>query len=275
MVSASRDVSEVSPSRSGQTSDHSTATRRAATTATGLALPCYQSDAGVHPPLDHAGYRSTALRHPRQPLTLLPQRLTEVTGPLLGHTRVGTLDHDLTRQHAGEPVGQRIIVHGRVLEGDGRPVPHTLIEAWQANAGGRYRHAADTWPAPVDPNFTGAGRALTDAQGRYEFVTIKPGAYPWRNHANAWRPAHIHFSLFGRAFTQRLVTQMYFPDDPLFDQDPIFHSVRDPRARQRMVSRYDHSRTTPEWALAFEFNIVVRGSAATPFEPQDEEDDDA
>ena len=241
--------------------------------AAGLALPRYESDAGVHPAPDSPGYRSTALRFPHEPLVVLPQRLTEVTGPLLGHSRVGALDHDLTRQHAGEPIGQRILVHGRVLEGDGRPVPHTLVEAWQANASGRYRHAADTWPAPVDPNFTGAGRVVTDAEGRYEFVTIKPGAYPWRNHDNAWRPAHIHLSLFGRAFTQRLVTQMYFPDDPLFGQDPIFQSVRDPAARQRMVSRYDHDRTTPEWALAFAFDIVLRGTAATPFEPEEDDDE--
>jgi protocatechuate 3,4-dioxygenase, beta subunit len=238
-----------------------------------LVLPRYRlTPPDTHPPLDFPGYRSTALRHPKQPLVALPQRLTEITGPLLGDGRVGELDHDLTRQCEGEPLGQRIIVHGRVLEADGRPVPSTLVEVWQANASGRYHHAVDTWPAPVDPNFTGVGRTLTDADGRYEFVTIKPGAYPWRNHDNAWRPAHIHFSLFGRAFTQRLITQMYFPDDPLFWQDPIFNSVGDPKARQRMISSYDHTRTAPEWALAFHFDIVLRGGEATPFE--DEEDDD-
>ncbi|MBM7784181.1 protocatechuate 3,4-dioxygenase subunit beta [Tenggerimyces flavus] len=237
----------------------------------GLILPHYKADPpDAHPPLDSPGYRSTSLRHPKQPLVALPQRLTEITGPLLGDGRIGEPDHDLTRQCAAEPIGQRIIVHGRVVDSTGRPVPSTLLEIWQANASGRYHHAIDTWPAPVDPNFTGVGRTLTDAEGRYEFVTIKPGAYPWRNHDNAWRPAHIHFSLFGRAFTQRLITQMYFPDDPLFSQDPIFNSVRDPKARQRMVSSYDHARTSPEWALAFRFDLVLRG--ATPFEEDDDDD---
>ena len=232
-----------------------------------LHLPKYRHDEpGDHPPLDSPGYRSTALRHPTRPLVALPHRLTEVTGPLLGEDRVGETDHDLTRQHADEPAGQRIIVTGRVLDGDGRPVPRTLVEVWQANAAGRYRHAVDNWPAPLDPNFDGVGRALTDADGRYRFVTVKPGAYPWKNHDNAWRPAHIHFSLFGRAFTQRLVTQMYFPDDPLFGQDPIFNAVRDPAARARMVSAYDHSVTEPEWALGFTFDLVLRGRDGTPFE---------
>ncbi|WP_034274759.1 protocatechuate 3,4-dioxygenase subunit beta [Haloechinothrix halophila] len=225
----------------------------------------YRRDTDSHPPLDSPGYRSTALRHPTQPLTLLPHRLTEVTGPLLGPGRVGELDHDLTRQHADEPIGQRIIVYGRVLDGDGRPIPDSLIEIWQANAGGRYRHTGDRWPSPLDPNFDGLGRTLTDADGRYEFVTIKPGAYPWRNHDNAWRPAHIHFSLFGRSFTQRLVTQMYFPDDPLFGQDPVFNSVPE-HARSRLIARFDLDRTQPEWALAFEFDIVLRGRDATPLE---------
>ncbi|MGH3345279.1 MAG: protocatechuate 3,4-dioxygenase subunit beta [Carbonactinosporaceae bacterium] len=226
---------------------------------------------GVHPPLLWPDYRSTLARAPRRPLLVLPERLTEVTGPLLGEGRVGERDHDLTRQHDGEPLGQRIIVHGRVLETDGRPVPGTLVELWQANAAGRYRHAVDNWPAPIDPNFTGAGRTLTDAEGYYRFVTVRPGAYPWKNHDNAWRPAHIHFSLFGRAFTQRLVTQMYFPGDPLFFQDPIFNSVRDEKARSRMVATFDYPNTEPEWALAFGYDIVLRGRDATPFE---EEDDD-
>jgi len=239
-----------------------------------LTLPRYPRVDGVHPPLDSPDYRATELRHPRQPLVLLPQRLTEVTGPLLGEERVGPLDNDLTRQHLAEPLGQRIIVHGRVLEADGRPVRHTLVEIWQANAAGRYRHAVDSWPAPLDPNFTGVGRAVTDDDGRYEFVTIKPGAYPWKNHDNAWRPAHIHFSLFGRAFTQRLVTQMYFPDDPLFFQDPIYNSVRDEKARARMVSSYDHTATRPEWALGFQFDIVLRGAEASFFETEDDDDDE-
>jgi protocatechuate 3,4-dioxygenase, beta subunit len=220
------------------------------------------------PPLDHPDYRSTALRHPKRPLQPLVPTLTELTGPVLGHDRVGELDHDLTRQHAGEPLGERIIVHGRVMEQDGRPVPETLIELWQANAAGRYRHVIDRHDAPLDPNFTGVGRTLTDRDGRFRFVTIRPGAYPWGNHPNAWRPAHIHFSLFGRAFTQRLVTQMYFAGDPLFDQDPIFNSVRDERARERMIAAFDLGATVPDWALAYRFDIVLRGRAATPFEDE-------
>ena len=226
----------------------------------------FRDDADVHPPLDYAGYRSTALRHPKEPLTALPHRLTEVTGPVFGDGRVGELDHDLTRQHAGEPIGQRIIVHGHVREDDGRPVPGTLVEVWQANAGGRYRHHVDQWPSPLDPNFTGCGRTITDADGYFRFITIKPGAYPWRNHPNAWRPAHIHFSLFGRAFTQRLVTQMYFPEDPLFFQDPIYNSVRDERAARRMISAFDYAATEDHWALAFRWDIVLRGEEATPME---------
>jgi protocatechuate 3,4-dioxygenase, beta subunit len=208
-------------------------------------LPSYPRPVGLHPPLDSPGYRSTALRAPHQPPLLLPQRLTEITGPLLGEGRVAPADADLTTQHAGEPIGERIIVTGRVLDGDGRPIPDTLIEVWQANAAGRYHHAVDNHPAPLDPNFTGVGRCLTDADGRYRFVTIKPGPYPWKNHPNAWRPAHIHFSMFGRAFTQRLVTQMYFPGDPLFEYDPIFNSIRDAKARERLISRFDLSLTEP------------------------------
>jgi protocatechuate 3,4-dioxygenase beta subunit len=241
-------------------------------TANDLILPHYPPVSAVHPPLDSPGYRSTALRHPTEPLVLLRQRLTEVTGPLLGEDRVSDFDHDLTRQHGDEPQGQRIIVQGRVSDEGGRPVRNTLVEIWQANAAGRYRHVVDNWPAPLDPNFTGVGRCLTDDEGRYRFVTIRPGAYPWRNHDNAWRPAHIHFSLFGRAFTQRLVTQMYFPDDPLFFQDPIFNSVPDERARQRMIASYDHDTTTPEWALGFGFDIVLRGPEASVFEDEEDEE---
>jgi protocatechuate 3,4-dioxygenase, beta subunit len=235
----------------------------------GFNLPSYERPAGVHPPLDFPGYRSTALRAPRQPLVLLPHRLTEVTGPLLGAERVTPADADLTTQHEAEPLGQRIIVTGRVLDSGGRPVPDTLIEVWQANAAGRYAHVVDQHPAPLDPNFTGVGRCVTDSQGRYRFVTIKPGAYPWRNHPNAWRPAHIHFSLFGQAFTQRLVTQMYFEGDPLFPHDPIFNSIPDPKARERLVARFDLDLTEPEWALGFEWDIVLRGQHATAFERRD------
>lgn len=233
---------------------------------TSLALPGYQRDpGGVHPPLDSPAYRSSILRAPKRPLVRLPHTLTEVTGPLLGEGRVSDRDADLTSQHDGEPLGERIIVHGQVLDGGGRPVPGTLIEVWQANAAGRYAHSEDRHPAPLDPNFAGVGRCLSDEQGRYRLVTIKPGAYPWRNHGNAWRPAHIHFSLLGRAFTQRLVTQMYFPGDPLFFQDPIFNSVPE-GARSRLVSSFDLSATVPEWALAFRFDIVLRGRDATPME---------
>jgi protocatechuate 3,4-dioxygenase, beta subunit len=227
---------------------------------------------GSQPDNDTPAYRSTALRHPSRPLRLLPQRMTELTGPLFGAERVQPGDADLTRRSGGEAVGQRIIVHGRVLDAHGRPVPDTLLEVWQANAGGRYRHPVDQWAAPLDPHFDGLGRCATDADGRYSFTTVKPGAYPWKNHHNAWRPAHIHFSLFGRAFTQRLVTQMYFPDDPLFDRDPIFNSVPDEQARARMVSAYDHHATTEHWALGFRFDIVLRGREATPFESEPDDD---
>jgi protocatechuate 3,4-dioxygenase, beta subunit len=237
----------------------------------GLVVPAYPPEApGTHPPLDYPDYRSTRLRFPRRPLVALPQRLGEVTGPLLGEGRVGERDHDLTVQHAGEPLGERIVVEGRVLDGAGRPVGGTLVEVWQANAGGRYRHDGDQHPAPLDPNFSGAGRCVTDAEGRFRFVTVKPGAYPWGNHHNAWRPAHIHFSVFGRAFVQRLITQMYFPGDPLFAFDPILSSV--PQAvRERLVSRLDMGLTTPEWALGYRWDIVLRGREATPLE--DGEDD--
>jgi protocatechuate 3,4-dioxygenase, beta subunit len=231
------------------------------------ALPGYRrDDAEVHPPHRFDAYVSTRVRAPGRPLLPLPHTLTEVTGPVYGDDAVAPTDNDLTRGHDGEPIGERIVVHGRLLDGDGQPVRRSLVEVWQANAAGRYRHAVDRHPAPLDPNFTGAGRCLTDDQGRYEFVTIKPGAYPWGNHHNAWRPAHIHVSLFGPAFATRLVTQMYFPGDPLFDQDPIFQSVRDPRDRERLICAFDLERTEPEWALAYRFDIVLRGREATPFE---------
>lgn len=220
----------------------------------------------VHPDPNSPGYRATEFRHPKQPLIIIPQTLTELTAPVYGHDAIAPTDHDLTVQHAAAPIGQRIVIAGRVLDEDDRPVPHTLIEIWQANAAGRYAHKVDNWKAPLDPNFTGAGRALTDADGYYTFTTIRPGAYPWRNHDNAWRPAHIHFSLFGQAFATRLVTQMYFPGDPLLLLDPIFNSVPDARARERMVSALDLSLTTPEWALGYRFDLVLRGRDATPME---------
>src|SRR5712691_3090412 len=208
------------------------------------------------PPYDFPDYRSTRLRAPKKQLVVLPHTLSELTGPVFGDDAVGELDSDLTRRHAGEPLGERIVVTGRVLDGDGRPVRKTLVEIWQANAAGRYAHQADRHPAPLDPNFTGTGRCLTDGEGRYRFVTIKPGAYPWRNHDNAWRPAHIHFSLFGPSFLSRLVTQMYFPNDPLFPFDPMFQSIRDERARERLISTFSLELTQPEWALAYTFDIV-------------------
>jgi protocatechuate 3,4-dioxygenase, beta subunit len=233
--------------------------------------PSYERPApGTHPPLATPEYRSTLLRAPRRAPITLPHGLTEITGPLLGAERVTPADADLTTRHAGEPLGERIIVTGRVLDSGGRPVPGTLIEIWQANAAGRYAHRVDDHPAPLDPNFDGAGRCMTDSLGRYRFVTIKPGAYPWQNHLNAWRPQHIHFSLFGRAFTQRLITQMYFPGDPLFAQDPIFNSVPDPKARERMICAFDLALTEPEWALGYRFDIVLRGPQASVFEAEGE-----
>jgi protocatechuate 3,4-dioxygenase beta subunit len=221
---------------------------------------------GTHPPLHYPPYRSTRLRHPKQPLVYLPHTITEVTGPQLGPELVSENDHDLTAQHDGMPIGERIVVFGRVLDTDGKPLRGTLIEIWQANSAGRYRHRWDRWPAPLDPNFSGAGRCLTDEEGRYSFTTIKPGPYPWANHDNAWRPAHIHFSLLGRAFAQRLVTQMYFPSDPLFDYDPIFNSVRDGTVRERMIASFSIDETVPNWAAAYQFDIYLRGPAATPLE---------
>lgn len=226
---------------------------------------------GVDPPNDYPDYVGTRLRAPKQPLVLLPHTLSELTGPVYGDGALGELDHDLTRQHPGEPLGERIIVAGRLLGSDGRPLRDQLVEVWQANAAGRYDHSVDTHDAPLDPNFSGAGRCVTDGDGRYRFTTIMPGHYPWPNHPNAWRPAHIHLSLFGRAFTERLVTQMYFPGDPLFPLDPIFNSIRDERARQRLVSTFDIELTEPDRALGFTFDIVLGGRESTPFEePHDD-----
>jgi protocatechuate 3,4-dioxygenase, beta subunit len=214
--------------------------------------------------VDYPGYRSTRWRAPDRPLVTSPEELHSLGGPVFGEDVIQESDGDLTRQHEGDPLGERILVHGRVLDEDGRPIRRALVEVWQANAAGRYRHDVDQHPAPLDPNFSGAGRCLTDDKGRYGFVSVKPGAYPWANHDNAWRPAHIHFSIFGRLFTQRLVTQMYFPGDPLFEYDPIFNSVRDPRSRALLVARFDLATTEPSWALAYEWDIVLgRGGAGT------------
>lgn len=219
------------------------------------------------PPLLHVPYQSTILRAPQRPLIQLPRHFSNLAQPVYGHLPIGEGDSDLTRHGAsGEPLGERIVVSGRVLDESGRPLPHTLVEIWQANAAGRYIHFKDQHPAPLDPNFIGAGRCETDAEGRYRFTTVKPGAYPWRNHPNAWRPAHIHFSIFGTSFLSRLVTQMYFPNDPLFPYDPILHGIHDERARQRLVSEFDLNLTMPEWALGYRFDVIVRGPDSTPFE---------
>jgi protocatechuate 3,4-dioxygenase, beta subunit len=220
----------------------------------------------LDPPYLFPDYASTVLRSPQKALVVPPPGLTELTGPVFGSGDVRDSDADLTVHGSGEAIGERIIVQGTVTDALGKPVRSSLVEVWQANAAGRYVHALDQHPAPLDPNFVGAGRCLTDDEGRYRFTTIKPGPYPWKNHRNAWRPAHIHFSLFGRAFTQRLVTQMYFPGDPLFYQDPIFNGVRDERARKRMISSYDHGTTSPEWATGYRFDIVLGGPDATPLE---------
>lgn len=211
-------------------------------------------------------YKSSIKRAPNKPLIPMRHTLSELTGPVYGHETVRDGDNDLTTQHTGEPLGERIIVHGHVRDEDGRGVPNSLVEIWQANACGRYVHVRDQHPAPLDPNFTGAGRTVSDTSGYYRFVTIKPGAYPWGNHHNAWRPAHIHLSVFGHSFITRLVTQMYFPGDPLFPFDPIFNSVPDEQARMRMVSSFDLENTKPEWALCYRFDIVLRGKNATPME---------
>lgn len=220
-----------------------------------------------HPAYIVPEYKSTPLRGPTKPLVALPQSLSEITGPVYGHDAIGPLDHDLTRNAAknGEPLGERIIVSGRVMDEDGRPIPDTLVEVWQANAAGRYIHDVDQHDAPLDPNFLGSGRCLTDSDGIYRFITVKPGAYPWGNHENAWRPNHIHFSLFGPSFATRLVTQMYFPGDPLLDIDPIFQSSP-PDARDRLVAKFSLALTKPEWALGYEFDLVLRGRDATPME---------
>jgi len=225
------------------------------------------NDVDYEPPYLHPDYRSTELRAPKhEPVVLPDEWFHNVPGPVFGRIPVRDEDADLTRQHRGEPLGERIIITGRVLDSDAQPVRKTLVEVWQANAAGRYVDSADDHAAPLDPNFTGAGRALTDQDGFYRFVTVKPGAYPWRNHLNAWRPAHVHFSLFGPSLASRLVTQMYFPGDPLIPLDPILSSIPDPRGRELLIARLDLDTTVPEWALGYRWDIVLRGSRATPTE---------
>lgn len=225
----------------------------------------------TEPRRDYPPYRSSLLRHPTKALQQADPEGVELWSPCFGEREVAAVEADLTVQHDGEPIGERTIMAGRVLDGDGRPVRRQLIEIWQANAGGRYVHERDQHPAPLDPHFTGMGRCLTDDDGHYSFTTIKPGPYPWRNHRNAWRPSHVHFSVFGTDFTQRLVTQVYFPGDPLLALDPIYQSVVDPAARERLVATYDHGLTLPEWATGYRWDIVLTGSRRTPLAPDTEE----
>ncbi|GAB3135799.1 protocatechuate 3,4-dioxygenase subunit beta [Marisediminicola antarctica] len=222
----------------------------------------------LQPRLDYPAYRSTGLRHPTHELMRADPEEIERVSPTFGHSDVNVLESDLTIQHAGEPIGERITVSGRVLDGEGRPVRGQLIEVWQANSAGRYVHKRDQHPAPLDPNFSGVGRAITGDDGGYRFTTIRPGPYPWLNHVNAWRPAHIHFSLFGTAFTQRLITQMYFPGDPLFALDPIYQSITDPAARARLLGHYTHDDSVPEFSLGYRWDIVLTGPRATWMEAE-------
>ena len=221
---------------------------------------------GEQPSYLYPAYVSTRKRAPQRPLIWLPHTLSEVTGPVFGHSDIGENENDMTGHHPGEPLGERIIVTGRVLDENRRAVPGALLEVWQANAAGRYRHRSDQHDAPLDPNFTGFARILTDHEGRYRLTTVKPGAYPWLNHYNAWRPAHIHFSIFGAGLLTRLVTQMYFPGDPLLAYDPIFNSIPDEPCRNRLISNFDWEITTPGHALGYRFDIILRGRECTPME---------
>jgi len=259
-------MARISTAAARRSSGSSSGTTRNGQEPSLIIHPYHRHSPRSQPPYLYPPYRVTPPRSPRKALIVLPHTLSEITGPVYGHGDITETDNDLTRQHAGEPLGERITVSGRVLDDNGRPVPNTLIEIWQCNAAGRYTHRIDQHPAPLDPNFSGAGRTLTDAHGNYLFTTIKPGPYPWNNHPNAWRPAHIHFSLFGTAFATRLVTQMYFPGDPLFPFDPILNSVPDEKARRRLISRFEMDLTKPGWSLGFRFDIVLRGREETPFE---------
>lgn len=228
----------------------------------------YQRDRNWHPPAYAAGYKTSVARSPQYPLISLENTVGEITGPTFGHHDIGPLDHDLIKNYAqtGDPIGERIIVHGRVLDENGRPVPNTLVEVWQANAGGRYRHKKDMYLAPIDENFGGCGRTLTDEDGYYFFRTVKPGAYPWRNYVNSWRPAHIHLSVFGSGFAQRLITQLYFEGDPLIQHCPIVQTIPDPDAVEQLIARLDLNATIPLDTIAYKFDIVLRGRRSTLFE---------
>lgn len=234
--------------------------------------PLSPRDRKWHPPALAPAYKTSVSRSPRMPLMSLEQTASELTGPTFGHGNIGALDHDLIRNYAktGDPIGERIIIHGRVLDEDGRAVPNTLVEIWQANSGGRYRHVNDSYLAALDPNFGGCGRTLTDAEGAFRFHTIKPGAYPWPNGPNSWRPAHIHFSVFGTAFAQRLITQMYFEGDPLIPLCPILQAVPDARARALLVAPLDMETTVPFDSVAYRFDIVLRGPRSVAFENRPE-----
>ncbi|MEH6786715.1 MAG: protocatechuate 3,4-dioxygenase subunit beta [Paracoccus sp. (in: a-proteobacteria)] len=228
----------------------------------------HQRDRSLHPPALTPNYKTSVARSPRWPMISLENTISEITGPRFGHADIDPIDNDLIRNYAktGDPVGERIIVHGRVLDENARPVPNTLVEIWQANAGGRYRHKKDTYLAPIDPNFGGCGRTLSDENGRYAFRTIKPGAYPWRNRVNNWRPAHIHVSVFGSGFLQRLITQLYFEGDPLIAHCPIVHAIPDRDAVQQLTAKLDLNATIPLDSIAYKFDIVLRGRRSTLFE---------
>jgi protocatechuate 3,4-dioxygenase beta subunit len=219
---------------------------------------------GEQPPLLYPAYGSTVKRAPKHAPLPIDHTLSEITGPVFDSGWAGPDNADLTRQHKGAPIGSRMIVAGRVLDEEGRAVAGTLVELWQANAAGRYVHEMDQHDAPLDPNFTGAGQFVTSDKGEFRFISVVPGAYPWRNTENAWRAQHLHFSVFGPAFATRIITQMFFPGDPLLEYDPIFHSIADDAARQRLVARYEPSLSVAEWALGYRFDIVLRGRAATP-----------
>ena len=223
------------------------------------------------PLLDYPPYRSSRLRRPTKELHQVDPEQIELHAPVFGPQDVDPLEADLTIQRGGVPIGERMIVTGRITDGEGRAVRNQLVEVWQANAAGRYIHQRDQHPAPTDPNFIGAGRCLTDGDGAYQFTTIKPGPYPWKNHRNAWRPAHIHFSLFGTNFTQRLITQMYFPGDPLVGLDPIYQSITEQAVRDRLVASYDHDLTEPEWCTGYRWDIVLTGGGRTRTETEDDE----
>ncbi len=228
----------------------------------------YMRDRLHHPPAKSENYKTSVTRSPQYALLSLENSLSEITGPVFSHSDIDPLDNDLLKNysHGGDPIGERIIVHGRVLDENARPVPNTLVEIWQANAGGRYRHKKDTYLAPIDPNFGGCGRTITDADGYYYFRTVKPGAYPWRNWVNNWRPAHIHFSIFGVAFAQRLITQLYFEGDPLIAKCPIVQTVPDAEAIDQLVAKLDMNASVPLDSIAYRFDIVLRGRRSTLFE---------